>query len=73
MTPEQLLLLLRAARWGMLGAVLGGALAVYLAVSRHEPPGLAGVLGTDLPLAGAGLGAGLRLWVPVWFGKGRPR
>jgi hypothetical protein len=72
-TPAQVVLLLRAARWGIFGAILGAALSVYLAVTGHEPRGLAGVLGTDLPLAGAGLGAGLRLWVPVWFGKGWQR
>lgn len=73
MTPAHSLLLLRAIRWGIFGSIIGAAFAVYLALTRHEPQGLAAALGIDLPLAGAGLAAGLRLWMPVWFGKGRPR
>lgn len=65
--------MLRAIMWGIGGAILGAGVALYLALSRAAPVAVASALGTELPLAGAGLGAGLRLWIPAWFGKDGPR
>jgi hypothetical protein len=59
-------------QWGIFGAVAGAGFAVWLVLSHRVPGAVAGVIGVDGPLAGAGLAAALRLWWQVFREGGWP-
>lgn len=65
--PVSAVLVLRAIRWGISGALAGAALAIWLALSHRVPQEMTGVIGVDMPLGCAGLAAGARLWLGVWL------
>jgi hypothetical protein len=58
---------LRAALFGILGAVAGGGVAIGLAVTRTVPAYVAAAYGADLPMLGAMGAAGG--WL-LWAGRG---